>query len=138
MQKAQAWCQKNRNMIGLYEHEAMMTDICADAVRDVLVPGPKEMNLIELYSDVDAMSTIADANAAATNMLGSATRIGIGWYGATAAGLAAGVALCLRGHRVGGGAVAGVAAVGAVALAWASCSGVVRRTWRRTWDLPTH
>lgn len=138
MQKAQAWCQKNRATIGLYEHEAMMSDICADAVNAVLVPGPKEMNLIDLYSDVDAMSSIRDANVAATLMIGRDSRIGYGWYGLTATGLITGVAMCLRGHRVGGGAVAGVAAVGAVALGWAACSSVIRRNWRRTWDLPTH
>ncbi len=136
MQKAQAWCQKNNKTIGLFQHEAMMTDICSDAVRTVLLPGPKERNLIDLYSDVEAMEAIHDANAAAVSMTGRDRRVGVGWMALTATGLVAGITLAARGHKVGGGAVLGVSTIAAAGLAVGVYGARMRSWWRDAWALP--
>jgi hypothetical protein len=136
MAKAQAWCQKNKAHIGLYEHEAMMTDLAADVVNSVLVPDQKEMDLIALYDDRERMNLIADANRAAVSMLGPSRKVGAGWWVATAATGLVGAGLLLSGRQIAGGIAVGVAVAGGSLLGGLAVKQQVGAWWRNTWSLP--
>jgi len=135
MSKGQAWCQKNRNRIGLFEQEAMMTDLVADVVADVLVPGAKEEALIDLYGDAYRMDRVADANAAATNMVGRGSVVGAGWWCLTGAAALCGVGLVASGRHVSGGGMLGAAALGGSILAAVGYRGRAARWVSTTWRL---
>lgn len=113
----------------------MMTDLVADVVTEVLVPDTKERQLIDLYADDVRMNLIGEANIAATQMAGPAKRIGAGWWALVGATGVAGVTLAATGHRVSGGFVGGVAALGAGILGGMLIKKRVASMWKSTWAL---
>jgi len=135
MQKAQAWCQKNKASIGLNEHPALMTDICSDAVAAVLVPSDKERQLIGLYANQEAMDLIADANHAATCMTAATKPIGLGWKVLVGTGAIATVALALKESKVLAGATGALTIAGGAYLGWSTYKSSIRRGWTAAWSI---
>jgi hypothetical protein len=135
MAKGQAWCQKHRDQIGLFEQEAMMTDLVSDAVVAVLVPGAKEEALIDLYGDAYRMDQIGVANEAALSMTGRGYRVGPGWWCATGAITGVGALALAAGHRIAGGAMLGAGIMAGAVLGGLALRGRLAKWHTTTWRL---